>query len=99
MGSVNEDSPRLRFGLTKPSNTRMRNVKTLNPGRTLAPEPSWLWSGEIPSLNGFRAIAITAVLLAHFVTTSSDPWVQEALNRTRTRSPILISAQVGVDLF
>jgi peptidoglycan/LPS O-acetylase OafA/YrhL len=28
-------------------------------------DPSWLWSGEIPSLNGLRAVAILCVIASH----------------------------------
>jgi peptidoglycan/LPS O-acetylase OafA/YrhL len=37
----------------------------LDQQRDLAAEPTWLWRGEIPSLNGLRAASIAMVLIAH----------------------------------
>ncbi len=36
-------------------------------------EPSWLRRGQIPSLNGLRAVAVILVILAHAHQTSGFP--------------------------
>jgi peptidoglycan/LPS O-acetylase OafA/YrhL len=54
------------------------------------PPPPWLAVGEVPSLNGLRAVAVGIVLLAHF----GDPYAPASV--ARLMSPL---GWVGVDLF
>jgi peptidoglycan/LPS O-acetylase OafA/YrhL len=52
--------------------------------------PPWLAAGEVPSLNGLRAVAVGLVLLAHF----GDPHAPASM--ARLMSPL---GWIGVDLF
>ncbi|HWB11278.1 MAG TPA: acyltransferase [Pirellulales bacterium] len=51
-------------------------------------EPPWLWKGNIPSLNGLRAVSITVVILAHAVPKAGI-----------SESYLPLSGATGVDVF
>lgn len=58
--------------------------------RSDPPPPPWLATGEVPSLNGLRALAVGVVLMAHFGDPYASAWFAPRMSQL---------GWVGVDLF
>jgi len=54
--------------------------------------PIWVENGQIPLLNGLRAVAVIGVMLAHCCQTNGFPW-------SRTVAPLAVHGAIGVEIF